>query len=277
MFLDITKETASPKLTYSESNDTFIRKNLINFIEIVTGRRYLKSLYKKAINSSESGKSFWEHAFKYLSIDLSYDKSKLESIELPGPILLISNHPFGVIDGLAICLLASKIRKNFKVLTNKALCKVEMLEPYLLPIDFSGTKEALKTNINSRKEAINALRKNSLVAVFPAGGIATSKTLLGKAEELDWKLFTAKLIKKTKPTVIPIYFHGQNSRLFQLVSKISLTLRLSLLLREAKKKIGSEIKVTIGEPIFKEELLRFTNSSELMSFLKDQTLNLSFR
>jgi hypothetical protein len=72
--------------------------------------------------------------------------------------------------------------------------------------------------------------------------------VLDGAVDPAWKLFTAKAIRRAGATVVPVFFEGQNSRLFQLASHVSLTLRLGLLFNELRNKIGSAVAVRIGAP-----------------------------
>lgn len=98
--------------------------------------------------------------------------------------------------------------------------------------------------------------------------------MFGKAEELEWKNFTAQMIQKSKATVVPIFFHGQNSPLFHLASKMGPTFRLGLALREVKRTIGKTVHLTIGAPITSEKLNK-TKRQEMMEMLKEITLGLA--
>jgi putative hemolysin len=173
------------------------------------------------------------------------------------------------LDGLIVCHIAAITRQRFKILINNALCKEEQIAPYLLPIDFSETEEAVRVNINTKRQALDILRRRGAIIIFPAGGIATTKGPLGKATDLEWKLFAAKLIQMTRATVVPIYFHGQNSRIFQIVSQFSLTLRLSLIIHEVKNKIGKTIRVTIGDPIPYQEIAAIKGRRNLTRYLRE--------
>ena len=140
------------------------------------------------------------------------------------------------------------------------------MAPYSLPVDFSDTKEALKNNIAVRHEAVRLLKEGVTIVVFPAGGVATAPKGFGPARDLPWKIFPARLVQDAKASVIPMHFSGQNGRLFHLVSrpmsladhdhrlarmvgKVSLTLRLSLLVREFARLSGRSIGVRIGETL----------------------------
>jgi putative hemolysin len=123
--------------------------------------------------------------------------------------------------------------------------------PFILPIDFSGAEGAEQTNLASRAAARAHLAKGGAVVVFPAGAISTTPDKFGSRPAVDgrWQPFVSQLIQRSKATVVPIWFGGQNSRLFQIASHVSLTLRLSLIFHEVKTRIGTALPVAIGAPI----------------------------
>jgi putative hemolysin len=68
-----------------------------------------------------------------------------------------------------------------------------------------------------------------------------------------------------------MFFHGQNSRLFQLVSQVSLTLRLSMIMHEVCNKIGQRLRVTIGNPLPFAELYDNDDRQALTAQLRKLT------
>jgi putative hemolysin len=107
--------------------------------------------------------------------------------------------------------------------------------------------------------------------VFPAGGASTApKPWSKRAVDAEWKNFAARLIISAKAPVVPVYFAGQNSRLFQIASHISMTLRLSLFFKEVYDKIGSELHVRIGDVIPYSELDGM-DRTKLMEHLRRKT------
>ncbi|MEO1029304.1 MAG: glycerol acyltransferase, partial [Pseudomonadota bacterium] len=149
------------------------------------------------------------------------------------------------------------------------------VEPYLLPVDFGGTKEAMKTNIETRATSISHLKDGGCIIIFPAGGISTAKRPFTTALDDEWKPFTAKLISASAASVTPIFFEGQNSNLFQVASHISLSLRLSLVFREVKRRMGTTVPVHIGKTLTQDDLATAGKRAELMMFLRRQTYGLA--
>jgi putative hemolysin len=162
------------------------------------------------------------------------------------PLVIIANHPYGIGDGIALLALAEQLGRPYRILINSDFMKLPEIRPYALPIDFSASPEAIKTNLKSRIDARRLLQEGVTIVVFPAGGVATAEEPSGKAEELPWKAFTARLIQQAQAAVLPVYFEGQNSPLFHLTSRYSLMLRLSLLVSEFRHFVGATVKVHVG-------------------------------
>jgi putative hemolysin len=147
--------------------------------------------------------------------------------------------------------LASKVRPDFLILTHIVLTRAPEAADFILPVDFSGAEGAEKTNLASRAAARAHLAKGGAVVVFPAGAISTTPDKLGLRPAVDarWQPFVSQLIQRSKATVVPIWFGGQNSRLFQIASHVSQTIRLSLIFHEVMARIGAALPVGIGAPI----------------------------
>jgi putative hemolysin len=163
------------------------------------------------------------------------------------PLVIVANHPFGIGDGIALLALAEQLGRPYRILINSDFMRMPEIRPHALPIDFSGTAEATETNIRTRREARRLLQDGTTIVVFPGGGVATAEQPFGKAEELPWKSSTARLIQLTQAAVLPVYFEGQNSALFHLVSRYSLSLRLALLVPEFRYCVGAAIKTHVGD------------------------------
>ena len=173
-------------------------------------------------------------------------------------------------------LVIKKIRQEFKILTHSLLLRAPETKGYLLPVDFSKTKEALRTNIETRKIARESLKDGGTIVIFPGGTVSTTNNFLNKqAFDPRWRNFTARLIKRSKPTILPIYFYGQNSSLFHLASQISATLRSALLFHEVRRRINTSVPLIIGDPIKYEDLNENLSNDELSKYLRHLTYNLN--
>lgn len=261
-------------ISYSSPGDPIAKRLVINSVELITGRRKIEKAYNHLKSLAINDVTIWHYLFPLLKVKLDYCKYQLDKIPKSGPVIIIANHPFGVIDGLSLGHLLSLIRPDFKLIVNKVLCKEELLGKYLLPIDFDETKNALLTNIKTKQDAIQIMEEGGAIGIFPSGGVATTHKIFSKnAEDLEWKNFILKIIKKTKPTIIPIFFHGSNSQLFQIASHINQNLRLGLLLNEVNNKRGKTLQIEIGDPI-DANILNGMKPTDTINLLRKITLSL---
>lgn len=256
------------ELSYANERDPKLKRWFIRSIEGLSGRDRFTRLYEIWRNDIV-GKT--DRVFGKM-LDLINVELKVEGTWPPqtlpdGPIVIVANHPFGIGDGIAVLAIAEQLGRPFRVLINNELLKVPEMAPYSLPVSFEETKEALALNMQTRHEALRLLKDGVTVVIFPAGGVATAKKGFGRAEDLPWKMFPAKLIQAAKANVVPVYFEGQNGRLFHLASKISLTLRISLLIREFRRLSGSTIQASVGRMIPWEELSSHADRKDLLARL----------
>ena len=266
----------SIEFTYSTPDQSKPQRNIIKFVEAIGGQHKLKGLYEEFLEEDIVTRDFFQRAVELLQLRLPFDESPLNKVPKEGPVVFIANHPYGVLDGIVLTWLARKARPDVKVMANHVLCQAPDAQSSLLPVDFSGTKEALQTNIDTRKQALSTLMDGGAVGIFPAGGVAVSeKPHKGPAVDTAWHPFAAKLIKKSGATVIPVFFGGQNSRLFQIASHYSYTMRLALFFFETARRIGSDFEFVVGEPITPKEIERFPDREELIRTLRMRTYNLA--
>lgn len=177
------------------------------------------------------------------------------SVATGAPLMMICNHPFGIGDGIAALALAEDLGRPFRVLLNKEFLRVPEVQPFALPIDFDETRDALATNLRTRGEARRLMQAGVTMIVFPAGSVATARLPWGRAQELPWKLFAARLAQESRASILPVWFEGQNSALFHAMSRIAPSLRMSLLVAEFRRFAGREISVRVG-PVTPFDALR---------------------
>ena len=264
------------RFSYSTADQPFVQRAVIQAIERFGGQRKLKRIYLQHQKSVKAGENFFDAAIRLLRMRVEYDVAALAATPATGPVLFIANHPYGVLDGITLTWLATQVRPDTKVLANDVLCQVPEAANNLLPVAFAPTREARETNVQSRRQAQDWLRDGHAIGIFPGGGVSTSeKPLKGPAVDLPWAPFTAKLLRMSNATVVPIYFVGQNSRLFQMASHTSLTLRLSLVFRETARRIGSRLQVRVGRPIPFSEIAHIEDRAELVQELRKRTFELA--
>jgi putative hemolysin len=261
--------------SYTRPEHGIFKRIFIRTIERCTGQLRLERLYLGWATGRRSSENIFTAGIRLLNIRLDYDSLKLAAVPTKGPVLFISNHPFGVVDGLAMGHLATKIRPDTLIMTHSLLCQPPEARQFLLPVDFGGTEQALATTVATRRRAVEWLQAGHSIVVFPGGGVATSqKPVTGPAIENPWHPFVGKLARLPGVTVVPVYFHGQNSRLFQIASHVNYALRVALLFRESVRRIGGKVQVSIGNPISEETINSFADRASTIQNLKAITLQL---
>ncbi|MGF7163475.1 putative hemolysin [Rhodoligotrophos appendicifer] len=262
------------RFTYSQSDHPVLRRVLIRAVEKISGQPRLKRLYDSIHAGPETEETLFAAAIRLLKVRIDFDPSRLEAIPADRPVVFVANHPFGVLDGIALAWLAGQARPDTKVLAHALLCQAPEVKEWLLPVDFSGSDGAQTINLTSRRTAQAWLGEGHAIGIFPGGGVATCQNpFKGIAVDPPWHPFTAKLIRGAQATVVPIYFTGQNSRLFQIASHMSYSARLSLLFHETARRMDSLLKVGIGVPIPYTYWERFAGRRAFMTELRRRTLD----
>jgi putative hemolysin len=258
------------ELSYANERDPKLKRWFIRSIEGLSGRDRYARLYDIWRNDivGKTDRVFGK-MLDLIDVELDVKGDWLPPMEAERPLVIVANHPFGIGDGIAILALAEQLGRPFRVLINDELLKVPEMAPYSLPVSFEETKEALAINMKTRHEALRLLQEGVTIIIFPAGGVATAKKGFGAAEDLPWKIFPAKLVQAAKADVVPIYFEGQNGPLFHIASRLSLTLRLSLLIREFKRLSGSRIQARVGTMMRWEELSVIKDRKDLLTVLHE--------
>lgn len=263
-------------ITYANSAATWGGRTMIRVMENVSGR---VSLIKRAAGYDSEvgqGRDFWEVMVNRYGLTLDVVGGDLSNIPSTGPMVAVSNHPYGILDGLMMGHILSQTRGDFRILANTVFRKAEDLNRVVLPISFDETKEAVRENLATRKEALRYLGNGGAIGIFPGGTVSTSARPFSKPMDPSWRSFTARMISKSDAVVVPIYFDGQASRLFQIASHMHYTLRMGLLIKEFRKRVDTPVRVVIGKPIARSELEKRSHDARvLMEFLRESTYALS--
>lgn len=251
---------------------------MIRVMENATGRL---SLIKRASGYDDEvrlGRDFWQVMVERYGLDLRVVGGSLDLIPREGPLILIANHPYGILDGLMMGHILSQVRGDFRIMAHRVFRKAEDIERVILPISFDDTKEARALNIETRKTALAYLAQGGAIGIFPGGTVSTAAKPFGRPMDPGWRSFTARMITKSEATVVPVFFDGHNSRLFQLMSHLHSTLRMGLLIKEFRARVNSPVDVVVGHPIPRETLDSYAGDARaMMAFLRETTYGLSPR
>lgn len=250
---------------------------MIRVMENATGRLRLIRKVRGYDRDVAEGRDFWQVLCERYKLELEVVGGSLENIPATGPLVLVANHPYGILDGLMMGAILSERRGgDFRVLAHRVFRKSADLERVILPINFDETKEAAQQNLQTRKDALDYLGQGGAIGIFPGGTVSTSARPFSQPLDPGWRTFTAKMIAKSGAQVVPVYFEGHNSRLFQLASHLHANLRMGMLIREFRARVGSPVRVVIGAPIPAETLAPLRKDPKrMMDFLRKATYELS--
>ncbi|MFT6168432.1 MAG: 1-acyl-sn-glycerol-3-phosphate acyltransferase [Celeribacter sp.] len=263
-------------ISYASSAQTRSGRLLIRAMENATGRLRLIKRVRGYGNDLRHDRDIWHVIADRYGLDLDIVGGSLDAIPKTGPLIVVSNHPYGILDGLMLGHILSRTRGDFRILAHSVFKQAKDIDRVILPVSFDQTKEAVKLNLDTRSEAVTYLGQGGCVGIFPGGTVSTSATPMGLPLDPKWRSFTAKMIAKSNAQVVPIYFEGSNSRLFQLASHFHTTLRMGLLIREFRSKINRPVRVVIGTPLSPKDLAPYRRDpKKMMDFLRARTYALS--
>lgn len=264
-----------PRISYTNPDDTWLVRHFVSSIEILLGRNKIEAVYNNLKDEQFNLTTFFSSALKETKITAKYDLEKLQAVPKTGPLMFVANHPFGVVDGIVLCDMALRVRGDLRIMLHSLLCQDSQLAQFFLPIDFQETKQALKTNIRSKQLALEFLSQDIPVLIFPSGMVSTAdKFGFGTVRDAPWTTFAAKIIREARATVVPIFFHGQNSRKFHVASHIGEPFRMAMLVHEAINKFGKTVEIEIGEPLTWSHLADRGGRQQLTDYLYQQVQSL---
>lgn len=265
-------------ISYSFSAQTKGGRAVIRTLENATGRLKLIKRAEGYQDEVAQGADFWQVMVARYGLSLNVVRGALSNIPKDGPLVVVANHPYGILDGLILGHILSTVRAGeFRILANSVFRKAEELNRFLLPISFDENRDAVHQNVETRKTALSFLDNGGAIGVFPGGTVSTSvKPFRSRPMDPAWRSFTSKMISRSGATVVPVFFEGSNSRLFQVASHLHSTLRLALLIKEFKRRTDDPVNLVIGDPISSDVLASYRSDSKaMMDFLRLQTYALS--
>lgn len=237
----------------------------------------MKVLKLKKVNelyetsASFKGAEFTESVLDHLGIEYDFATEELLNIPKDEPFVVISNHPYGGIDGLILLSLISKIRPEFKIMANYLLQQIPPLKDQLVVVNPFEKTPKPGMNISGIKKCLHLLDEGIPVGIFPAGEVSALKLNNFKISDKMWNPVVGKMIMKAGVKVVPVYFSGHNSVTFNLLGLVHPMLRTAKLPSELFNKKQEKIKVRIGKPVSIKNVQEFTDPNDLLRFLRAKT------
>ncbi len=264
------------KLSYANTFPNPWKANTIRTMEWLTGKFWLLRLIRRfEAEGVQEGQAFWPQALRHMGIRIDTPNEEIARIPAKGPVVVVANHPHGLVDGMVLAELIGRVRQDYKILTRSLLTEVEEIKHFMIPVPFPHEEGAIEKSLEMRRSAMAHLDKDGVIVIFPSGVVASSDTMFGPVLEREWNPFTAKMIHRSRATVVPIRFQGNNTRLYQIANQLSATLRQGLLIHEVVNSLNRAQRPVVGHSIGREEIDRWKdNPRGFMEWLRESTLKL---
>lgn len=248
---------------------------LREFLHAALQVRGLQELYLQARNRGCSCLS--QSVLDVLNVSIHVAPEDLDRIAASGSLVVVANHPFGMLDGLVLDALVSRARPDLKIVTNALLCGIEGLQDRFIPLDVLGGRSAIRGNARSIRAAIEWLRSGHALAIFPAGEVSHWQSGQRRVLDPPWNALAVRSASLTNSTVLPVYFGGENSLAFQVAGILHPRLRTMRLPGELLNKSGRTVEVRVGSAITARELSEHGSEERATSYLRARTYVLGHR
>ncbi|MGA2344789.1 MAG: GNAT family N-acyltransferase [Candidatus Sulfotelmatobacter sp.] len=235
----------------------------------------VRDLYRRVQRSPEGFRL--ETLLAEMRIGLSVGAADQARIPASGPVVVVANHPYGVLDGAILTVLLTRVRPDVKVLTNFLLSDVPELQKHCIFVDPFQTDRSLESNRRGLREAVTWLQKGGMLAVFPAGEVSHWQMSAAQIVDPEWNDAAVRLIRKTGAAALPAYLCGHNGVGFQLMGMIHPKLRAAFLLQEFLNQAGKKVEVRVGSAIPADAVQSIADDHEATEYLRWRTYLLGRR
>ena len=237
----------------------------------------LNDLYDFASARAQSLDQFLDHLLGRIGARCHVHADDLARIPATGPVIVVANHPFGALEGLLLASMLGRVRPDFRILANFLLQRIPELRDIFLFVDPFGGSGAASSNIAPLRQAIRWVKDGGLLATFPAGEVSHLHLRERQIFDPPWNPTVARIARMTGAPVVPIFFEGSNTPLFQLLGLVHPRVRTAMLIREVFTKRGQRVDVRVGSIIPPRKLQSFESDAEMTDFLRQRTYWLKHR
>src|SRR5271165_2536771 len=235
----------------------------------------VRDLYRRVQQSPEGFRL--ERLLAEMRIGLRVDAADQQRIPATGPVVVVANHPYGMLDGAILTVLLTRVRPDVKILTNFLLGDVPELKQHCIFVDPFQTDRSLESNRRGLREAVAWLQEGGMLAIFPAGEVAQWQMPAAQIVDPEWNDTAVRLIRRTGAAALPVYLCGHNGVGFQLMGMIHPKLRAAFLLQEFLKQAGKTVEVRVGSGIPADAVEAIPDDHEATEYLRWRTYLLGRR
>jgi putative hemolysin len=243
-------------------------------LESLLGLARLNEMY--AAHPDRDGRRFCDVALEALQIVPHAAPDPVERMPATGGVVVVANHPFGGVDGLALHSVLSRVRQDVKLLGNFLLAQIPDLREDIFFVDPFERPGRAQRNIRGAREAIRWVREGGVLVVFPAGEVSPIRRSEHLAEDSPWHDSVIRLIRACGAPVLPTFIEGVNSPLFYGLGLLHPSLRTAMLPRELLRRQRSVVRIHFGRVIPPKQFERL-EGHEATAYLRLRTYALCAR
>jgi len=207
--------------------------------------------YRSAVNMADTIAQMQAlDVFAHLSevLTLNVTTLGLERVPETGPVVLVSNHPTGIADGVVLYDAIKPRRDDLSIFANRDAIRINpRLADMIVPVEWRADFKSRQKSKETLKLASSAFTKERVVVLFPSGRLAYWHD--GKLTERPWMTSALALARKNKAPIIPMHMGGRNSGLFYFLARVSTELRDMTVFNELLNKKDARFNVHFGKPI----------------------------
>lgn len=237
----------------------------IGVLSEVSGLKKLERFYNQIQDLHD--REFVAAVFQNLELEVDVDPADLANVPREGPLMFVSNHPYGAIDGLALVHVLGEIRPDLKVMANFLLQQLEPLRERFIGVNPFEQLKSL-SSFQGMRQAMAHVKDGNALAIFPAGEVSSWRTELKAVADPRWKTPVIKLVQHVAAPVVPVWFDGANSFIFQMLGMIHPNLRTLALPNEMLRMRGRSVRMRIGKPILPKDIAAFSSTEQLGRYLR---------
>ena len=271
--IDLPKATSNPLCRY-------IIAGLQTPVEKLLSLKTLNDSYTvfcNKLNECADAGSIFQAALDIFQVNYTISATDLEKIPQRGSLVVVANHPFGGLEGVILGRILLDVRPDVKILGNYLLKHIEGICDSIISVDPFVDKSSAATNMKGLKEAIACLRAGGVLATFPAGEVSSFHAAQRQIVDPQWSKHIGGLVRRTKAAVLPVFFPGKNSLLFQMMGLVHPRLRTALLPHELVNKTGRNVDVYVGKVVPWKALQRLESDQAITDYLRVNTYFLKNR
>jgi putative hemolysin len=273
----MSSEQAPRLIDLGKSIESPFGRGLYRLVENPLGRMLSLGTINRLYEQSRAGvpsERYFSSILRLLNVE--YDLAAEDAAKIPtsGPVVVVANHPFGAMDAVILGDILGSVRADARLLGNQWLAEIPEIRSQVIAFDGD---ESGRPTLAAMKASLRWLRSGGALGGFPSGAVSHLRMREAQVSDPPWQASMAALARHTGATVVPVFFEGRNSMVFQLAGLIHPALRTALLPKELLRHSNSKVAVRIGRPIGPDKLARYPDDQTLSEYLRWKTYMLRRR